>query len=400
VNILKGSDLTTMVNSESNIDLISFKDIQSYIPDNDKIDSRIFSRLLDEDKVVASYKMYWILGILDEVSEGNTEIDFKRIIARMIVNAWYPQRQFKLSFGIFDNLKNSINYVASNYGFPPNCKENELLDFVYISVDKELQKRMKELTNHVPYRLLSPFFTSELRGVKDNLKNKIITELSMNSNSCLYKIIKGKPDKIVINDGWKDYLQENYKIIKAWIYCKLVRFLQKRNPNVPAIIFKLEAPKVRKLTKVTELWRKIIIDKGVCDIYTGEEFKNDTFKEFGVLSIDHFIPWSFVLHDEMWNLVPTFKNINSRKSDNLLSFNQYIQDFCNAQYKAFSYICDKKIGSVVEDYMDVLKIDNPYDYYRHSNPEIFSSGIKKCISPLYQIAVNQGFQVVDRVFNI
>jgi hypothetical protein len=27
------------------------------------VDSRTFSRLLDDDKVVASYKMYWLLGI-------------------------------------------------------------------------------------------------------------------------------------------------------------------------------------------------------------------------------------------------------------------------------------------------------------------------------------------------
>ncbi|MDU1032741.1 HNH endonuclease domain-containing protein [Clostridium sp.] len=27
--------------------------------------------------------------------------------------------------------------------------------------------------------------------------------------------------------------------------------------------------------------------------------------------MDHFIPWSFAFHDQMWNLVPTFNNINS-----------------------------------------------------------------------------------------
>ena len=66
-------------------DSILHKDIQGNIPYSNKVDSRTFSRLLDDDKVVASYKMYWLLGILDEVSAGNTEIDFKRIISRMIV---------------------------------------------------------------------------------------------------------------------------------------------------------------------------------------------------------------------------------------------------------------------------------------------------------------------------
>ncbi|MFT8312712.1 MAG: hypothetical protein ABF633_00440 [Clostridium sp.] len=89
-------------------DLILNKDIETVIPSNKEIDSRIFSRLLDENKVVASYKMYWLMGILDEVSSGHTEIEFKRIIARMITYAWYPHMQYKLNFGVFDNLKNNL----------------------------------------------------------------------------------------------------------------------------------------------------------------------------------------------------------------------------------------------------------------------------------------------------
>ncbi|MDY5576621.1 MAG: HNH endonuclease domain-containing protein [Lachnospiraceae bacterium] len=36
------------------------------------------------------------------------------------------------------------------------------------------------------------------------------------------------------------------------------------------------------------------------------------------ISIDHFVPWSYVAHDEMWNLNPTTKSINSSKRNNLL----------------------------------------------------------------------------------
>lgn len=43
----------------------------------------------------------------------------------------------------------------------------------------------------------------------------------------------------------------------------------------------------------------------------------------------------------MWNLVPTFKNINSSKSDKLLNYNRYIDDFCDMQYMATTYILEK-----------------------------------------------------------
>jgi hypothetical protein len=383
---------------ETTTNIILHKDIQNAVPYSEKVDSRIFSSLLDDDKVVASYKMYWLLGILDEVSAGKEEIDFKQIIARMIVYAWYPILQYKLSFGRFDNLKKPVNYVSTREHFSSNYDERKILEHLNNSQDKELQLMMKELTYNVPYRLLSPFFFNELHGVKDSSKNKMITHLSLSSDKCIYKIVKGENDKIVLNEGWAEYLKGNYKLIKSWIYYKLVCFLQKRNPNVPAIAFKLDAPKSRKLTSATKLWGKILASQNIKDIYTGEDFNDFNYVKYGVLSIDHFIPWSFVLHDEMWNLVPTFKNINSRKSDNLLLFDKYIDGFCSIQYKAFSYMCDKKAEAALEQYIDVLRLDNPYDYYKYSSNESFNSKLKQCISPLYQIAANQGFQIVDRLF--
>jgi hypothetical protein len=369
-----------------------------YVPQSNRVDSRTFSRLLDDDKVVASYKMYWMLGILEEVSAGREEIEFKRIVSRMLVHAWYPILQYRLNFGSFDNLKKPVNYAAEKYMLASNCDERELMEFLYNNEDKELQRMMRELTNMVPYRLIAPFFKDELRGKKDHERNRIIAELSLSSDKCLYRIIKGDIDKIIINDGWAEYLKDNYRVIKSWIYYKLVCFLQKRNPNVPAVVFKLEAPKTRDLTQATKLWRKIIGDKKIKDIYTGKEFNDINYIEYGVLSIDHFIPWSFVLHDEMWNLVPTFKNINSKKNDKLLAFDNYIEDFCEVQYKAFSFICDKRLDSALEQYTDILRLDNPFDYCKFSSSKDFESKIRQCISPLYQIAVNQGFQVVERLF--
>ncbi|WP_027623969.1 HNH endonuclease domain-containing protein [Clostridium lundense] len=379
---------------------ISFKETETEtgtLPVSNKVDSKTFSRLLDDERVVASYKMYWLLGILEEVSLGNTIIEFNSLIARMIVGAWYPTMQYKLSFGMFDNLKTPIHYVAAKYGFPSNCNEGELLKFLCENEDEELKKMIKNLTSNVPYRLLSPFFSEQLRGKKDGCKDKLIAELSLNSDNCLYKIVKGDKNKIILNKGWADYLNDNYRVIKSWIYYKLVCFLQKRNRNVPAIAFKLEAPKMRNLTTATRLWKEIIDVKNIKDIYTGKAFTDVNYSNYGVLSIDHFIPWSFVLHDEMWNLVPTFKNINSSKSDKLLNYNRYIDSFCDMQYEAVTYISEKGKEKALESYIDALKIERFKEYLKYKPKEAFIERLKQCISPLYQIAENQGFQVIDRI---
>ena len=76
--------------TETRMDMLMYKGIENNLPYSSEVESRIFSTLLDDDRVVASYKMYWLLGILDEVCAGNEEIEFNRVIARMIVYAWYP----------------------------------------------------------------------------------------------------------------------------------------------------------------------------------------------------------------------------------------------------------------------------------------------------------------------
>ncbi len=371
------------------------KEIEYNLPSAEEINTRMFSKVLDDKNVVASYKLYWLLGILDEVSAGNNIIEFKRIISRMITYSWYPLLKYKLSFGYSDNLKKPVNYMAEKYNLPSNHNSEKLLDFIYKSNDKELLKMIKELGLYVPYRLITPFYAEELKGIKDKSKNKYIEYLSQNTSYAVYKIINGYT--IVINEGWDDYLRDNYKIIKSWIYYKLVMFLQKRNPNVPAIALKLEAPIKRELETAKKLWKGIIFERDIKDIYTGNEFNDMNYEKYGVLSIDHFIPWSFVLHDKMWNLTPTFKNINSSKSDNLLDYDAYIDLFCNVQYEAFAYMCDKKKNKDLEEYMDILQLENPYEYYKYSNKIDFSSKLKQNIAPVYQIAINQGFTVMDRL---
>ena len=68
----------------------------STVPYSGEVDYITFSRVLDNNKVVASYKMYWLISLLEEVSSGKTIIDFRTMICKMIVHAWYPLLKYKL----------------------------------------------------------------------------------------------------------------------------------------------------------------------------------------------------------------------------------------------------------------------------------------------------------------
>lgn len=90
------------------------------------------------------------------------------------------------------------------------------------------------------------------------------------------------------------------------------QFLQDRNPGVPGIIYKIcpENEDQRKLDQARALWRATvdITKRPIREIYTGREIGLD------VLSIDHFVPRSYISNDELWNLTPMSKSLNSSKT--------------------------------------------------------------------------------------
>lgn len=364
------------------------------VPYSDEVNYMVFSKVLND--VSASYKMYWLLAILEEVQEGNNIIEFRKLICRMIASAWYPISTCKLSFGACDNLEKVVSYVIDNHRVKISESKDKLIEFFYTSEDKILNKMIKDLTYNVPYRFLSPFFEDKVRGKRTGVE-AIITELSNEDKYCIYTIHKDKinGDFINIREGWVRYLKYNYKIIKGWAFYNLVCFIQKRNPNVPGIAMKLEAPLKRELTKQTNIWKKIILQKGIIDLYTGKPFTEDNFKKHGVISIDHFIPWSFVLHDQMWNLVPTFKNINSSKSDKLLIYEDYIDEVCKLQFDAFKFVVDDRKNEQIEEYRGILRLNDASEFRAKNSFEEFEKRYKESIYPIYNIAKNQGFSVMD-----
>ena len=48
--------------------------------------------------------------------------------------------------------------------------------------------------------------------------------------------------------------------------------------------------------------------------------------------------------------------------------------------------------------MNILNVDNPCEYYRYNDEGDFQDKLKKNISPLYQIAENQGFEVIRKQY--
>ena len=361
------------------------------LPRETSIDVNLLERM-QEENIVTSYKLFWFRGIFKEIISQNKDIRFRRIVCRMIAEAWYPLIEYHLNFGAIDMLYDLCTLIHKKYEIDSNISQHKLLEFLEDLNDKEVERGIRSLYNMVPYRLLAPFFVGEFKGIPDHRRNKKIAELSNLKEDVFYKI-DDKNKAITINQNWFDYIYKNQSIVYGWMSYKLICFLQNRNPNVPAIPFKLAAPQERNLTSARRFWNEINNTIPLYDIYTSKELTQGNFKKYGEFSIDHFIPWSFVLHDELWNLVPTFHNINSSKGNRLPDLEQYMEKFCDLQYHAFKVgRKNKKLRKQLEDYLTINK-SMDINALLHSDIEkgYFVDSIKTTIKLLFQIAYNQGY---------
>ncbi len=188
-------------------------------------------------------------------------------------------------------------------------------------------------------------------------------------------------------------IQDNTVSIMGWIQYEKVRWLQNNNPEVPGLVYKL-APmdeKMRKLGKVRKLWEGIMECQEIRDVFTGVPMQRGNY------DIDHFIPWSFVMNDELWNLMPMDSSLNSAKSNRLPKWDPFFCRFSENQFILYQLIQEKPgIRTLYERcWRDNLhSIWAGQELYRPGNTrEAFKSILQKNMQPVYDSARRQGYEV-------
>ncbi len=343
-----------------------------------------------------SYKFYWFLAILDSLNEEKTgKFQLDDLAMKMIGSVWFPLDYYKLSFGKQDGFKNVADFISSHMEVDPSPNAPTLETQINNKLSKiEIQaitSKVNELLRWVPYRFLRPFFMVELRGMKDTKVNSAIVELcgqkfSQESHRVLYKF-EGK--SIILNDNWLNYFRTHQQILRAFTYWHLVQFLQKNNPNVPGLSSKIFKPgnNDRNLSNATKFWKEFLSKTSDYQcIYSGQPVTTENF------SLDHFLPWSFVVHNHYWNLIPVPKSINSSKSDWLPDW-KYFPKFARQQYEIFKFYFQLGKRKALEDYFVSIV---PFNHL--ASQAEFTQRLEQQIMPQYQIAKNMGF-LFPFVFN-
>jgi len=302
-----------------------------------------------------SYKYFWLLAIINIVAKKHRKkIKFSELVVEIISLLWYPINYYNISFGKQDKLYEKIFSLRDALNLPVNLKRNDLLNIIKENHENAIISAVvKDITRYVPYRFLAPWFNNQLAGLSDSSKNQEIANLSnsKSKNKPFYRIDKINKT-IEITDEWYEYLYANMQIINDFTYWNLLQYLEKRNPNVPNISQKLFEPVSRKLNTAREFWNTAINEVGnIKCIYSNEIIHPNNY------AIDHYIPWSFVTHDKLWNLIPTTNQINSIKSNNVPAV-KYFDKFAEIQFSATRIILSEyRSKKLLEDYLLLFRLN-------------------------------------------
>jgi hypothetical protein len=325
----------------------------------------------------ATYKFYWLLSIIDaleaRIKSESTMIPKKELFARMIINAWYTVNYFHVSFGVQDKLQSAIEAIKNLEGLTIDANKKDIIKKLLNTENSTTKQQLVQFNNNVPHWFLSPWFPGEDKA-------SIYKKSNQSPFYCPYALNSGFIDVDIL---WANYFLLNAAFIRDFCYWNLSLFLQAKNPNVPDIPNKLIKPASRNnLNKQRKFWDIVMDELGSINcIYTQRQLIKGDF------AVEHFVPYNFVSHDLIWNLIPADKSFNSSKSDKLPVFNKYFEPFFELQLQGLKIVRDKQPrNKSLEDYLLIhTDIEN-------AEVGVLKEKFKNTIQPLITIAANNGFE--------
>lgn len=365
------------------------------------LDIQSFTQMMKDPSYC--YKFYWLEAIVCLISENVKDTTFDAVIDEMIANAWYSVVEFHVHLsGVFDGevkdgLERAVLKLHELSSLSSNASKVEIKNAIK-QYNAQIDNEKKQLTNMVPYRALAGFFSGTGQVPDWGSVRRMVAYIErINRDYVTLPYTLGESSRlrkeIHFNPTWIQMIQDNTVAILGWIQYEKIKWLQMNNPEMPGLVYKL-APldeKMRKLSNVRNLWEGILDVSEISDVFTGEKIQKSQY------DVDHFIPWSFVMNDELWNLMPMDSSLNSSKSNKLPKWDPFFAAFAKNQYVLYSHIHEKeKLHHLYEKcYRDNLhSIWANQELYRKGNSrEVFFNILHQNMRPVYDSARRQGYEI-------
>ena len=250
--------------------------------------SRIFATIFSpSSRNTTSYKFGFIKSLLDNLYnvDSSLSLSFDTVFSTFAESYW------NLS------LKYNLNQQSGK-----NAKITTILKGLFISYAYD---------EVIPFESLSSEQKLEIiKNVRVECSKYVIGALFEDSLQSLYSFSK-KTKIIQFNPAAYQFMCKNKVMLEKVNYFEWSRFLEKVNNEelTQAISTKLDESTLRS---DLSMYRQILYEEFECHncFYCGKVLK-------GKIHVDHFIPWSFVKEDRLYNFVLSCPHCNTKKNDRL-----------------------------------------------------------------------------------
>ena len=239
-----------------------------------------------------SYKYGFLKAIIDNLYNIGDDyvLTFNKVFQTFTVIYW-----------------NLINKYSIRQKAPTKDGRESLLERVIKGLSSDY-----EISSDIPYENI-PLEIREVieKKVKQNCKTYVVGAVYSDTKQLFYSFSK-KEEKIELNPQVYDFLCRHKSAIEKINYFEWAKFLEKVNDEdtTNKLISKIEHSSQRTNLSV---YREILFNELETErcFYCGKKINMSN------VEVDHFIPWSFVKDDKIWNLVLSCKECNRKKSDKL-----------------------------------------------------------------------------------
>ncbi len=298
-----------------------------------------------------TYKLAWGRALLElvstlAVSSNQIQIlDLDDVAEKILKLYWNQTFFFKLKQGPINSEPEILQIV------------NELIRLYVGTVDKnfpvwfDLALPVLKQNSDYYYRTIKKIVRIIKQDVSFRFMNLGQNKLNLYKLDFVHNLLILKTQDFIL-------LKEFNYILSQLLNYRWSQLLESfnRSPNITNKVKGLSQESIprKNLIKFKKLLLEIHSDDKIFDFYTNEIVNEDE------ISLDHFVPWSFMYQDDLWNLVITTRSVNSSKSNKMIS-----EDFLEKLNIRNREILNKMSKNSIEYFKLKESVDNnfPTSFY-------------------------------------
>lgn len=351
------------------------------------------------DKKSAAHKFLWAWALVKEIGVRPESEDIKipeeRLYQQMIALAFPIVARFHLSLApMADSISKAVTYVEetlfSESLSAPETSWMEVSTRLTTASREILKEHYAGLKRYVRFKFLYPWFGT---GEDSEIRTKANADRGATAPYWF-----GPEETLCIATWFSRYVQQHQRIIEGWILWKMAGYLSEKNPmalNIPA---KLAAaydldPEPRDTQQGRLFWETTRrLNNGFLPcFYSSKELLPGNY------DIDHFIPWDFLGHNRLWNLIPSTSVINRSKSDQIPRMDTFLDSYVRRHIQALESLVKNRFDVSLRHDLDTHNYVAGYGFTTEGEPDNIMMLVEKGDSPAAEIRLREELEYLAKL---